>query len=272
MTGHTAAFIDDAFRLADAAGATAGVAVRLVAPGDLASVVGLFERTWGVGRSPDASMLQALDHAGNTVLIATDATSRRGAGPVGATLGFLGWSGGTHLHSHMNAVVPWRRSGGVGYALKLFQRAICLQNGVDEMRWTFDPLIRRNAHFNLVKLGAEVTHFWPDFYGRLDDTITGSDRSDRFEVRWRLASERTVRAVTGQPQPEWNADDRLELDADFETLRAENVDVAARLREESRRLFGELMERGLRPELDGENDYVFTADDVDRRADHGGSP
>ncbi len=70
---------------------------------------------------------------------------RRAPPPVGATLGFLGWSGGLHLHSHMNAVDPAARGRGIGVALKLRQRAVCLAHGVDEMRWTYDPLIRRNA-------------------------------------------------------------------------------------------------------------------------------
>jgi predicted GNAT superfamily acetyltransferase len=236
----------------------AGVSVRMAEPRDLASIIGLFERTWGVGRSPDRAMLLALDYAGNTVLLATE----RGK-PVGATLGFIGWTGGLHLHSHMAAVVPWHRSGGVGFALKLFQRALCLEHGIIEMRWTFDPLIRRNAHFNLVKLGAEVTAFLPDFYGRLDDIVSGGDRSDRFEVRWRLDSERVHRALSGQPPPVWTAESGWPLDVDFEHFRADDPAAAARRREESRKVFASALRHGLRPEVTAENNYVFTADPAD---------
>lgn len=250
--------VAEAHRLADAAAEAAGVSVRMAEPGDMTPVIGLFERTWGAGRSPDRSMLLALDYAGNTVLIASD-----GAKPVGATLGFLGWSDGIHLHSHMAAVVPWRRSGGVGYALKLFQRAVCLERDIVEMRWTFDPLIRRNAHFNLVKLGAEVVRFLPDFYGRLDDVITGSDRSDRFEVRWLLASDRVRAALAGTSRPARDARFRLPLDVDFERLRADDPAAAARLRERSRTLFTDALAQGLRPELDAANDYVFLRPETD---------
>lgn len=250
--------VAEAVRQAEAAAEAAGVVVRTADPGDMSAIIGMFERTWGPGRSPDRSMLLALDYAGNTVLIAT-----AGGKPVGATLGFLGWSDGIHLHSHMAVVVPWRRSGGVGYALKLFQRAVCLQHGVADIRWTFDPLIRRNAHFNLVKLGAEVVKFLPDFYGRLDDAVTGSDRSDRFEVKWRLDSARVDRALAGEPQPVWSFRDRLVLDVDFERLRADDPAAAERLREESRVMFRAAMARGLRPELDADNNYVFTADPAD---------
>ena len=103
----------------------------------------------------------------------------------------------------MNAVDPAARGRGIGVALKLRQRAVCLEHGVDEVRWTYDPLIRRNARMNLVRLGAEVVAFHPDFYGGLDDAITGADHSDRFEVRWRLDSPRTARALAGGPQPAW---------------------------------------------------------------------
>ena len=61
----------EAYRLAEAAAEAAGVSVRMAEPGDMSAVIGLFERTWGVGRSPDRSLLLALDYAGNTVLIAT---------------------------------------------------------------------------------------------------------------------------------------------------------------------------------------------------------
>ena len=250
--------VREAFAQAAAAAVDAGVIVRLADPPDMNGVIGLFERTWGEGRSPDRSMLLALDYAGNTVLTAV-ADSKQ----VGAALGFLGWTNGLHLHSHMAAVVPWRRSGGVGYALKLFQRAVCLDHGVTEMRWTFDPLIRRNAHFNLVKLGAEVATFLPDFYGRLDDAITGSDRSDRFEVRWRLDSPRVYRALRGENPPVWTTSEVLPLGVDFEQLRADDPASAAELRATSRALFGENLARGLRPELNTSNDYVFTTDAAD---------
>ena len=249
--------VADAYRQYEAAAAAAGVSVRMALPGDLASIIGLFERTWGVGRSPDRAMLLALDYAGNTVLLATASGK-----PVGATLGFLGWTDGVHLHSHMAAVVPWHRGTGVGYALKLFQRALCLEHGIEEMRWTFGPLIRRNAHFNLVKLAAEVTGFVPDFYGRLDDVISGGDRSDRFQVSWRLRSPRVLRALAGQPAPVWQAEDRLALDVDFEQLRAHDPAEASRRRLASRTVFITALRQGLRAEVTAENDYVFTRDPV----------
>lgn len=270
-----ASVVADAEAVADAADARAGIRTRPARPDEVDGVLARFESTWGEGRGPDRATIQAIEHAGGTVLVAVgedDATLPGPPGtassiPLGATLGFLGWNAGLHIHSHMNAVDPSARGRGVGVALKLRQRAICLAHGVDEVRWTYDPLIRRNARLNLVRLGAEVVAFLPDFYGELGDTITGADRSDRFEVRWRLDSPRTRRALARGPLPEWHADGRLELVADYEHVRATEPDVAARLRDGSREVFAELeRDPALRIDLDPQGDYVLTRDDPDLEA------
>jgi predicted GNAT superfamily acetyltransferase len=274
--GLPASVIADAEATADAADARAGLRTRPARPDEIAGVLARFEATWGVGRGPDHAMIQAIEHAGATVLVAvaddgeaagTGFAAAPPAAPLGAALGFLGWNDGLHIHSHMNAVDPAARGRGIGLALKLRQRAICLAHGVDEVRWTYDPLIRRNARMNLVRLGAEVIAFLPDFYGELDDAITGSDRSDRFEVRWRLDSPRTRRALARGPLPEWRTDGRLALVADFEQVRATDPEAAARLRATSREAFAALeRDPDLRVELDAAGDYVLTHDDPDREA------
>lgn len=248
----------DAADIAAAAAGRAGVRVRSATNvGDCVALVRLFEDTWGVGRSPDAAMLQALAHAGNTVLLAEEADGK----PIGGLVGFLGWEGGAHVHSHMAAVAPSRIASGVGYALKLHQRAVCIEQGVPEVRWTYDPLIRRNAHFNLVKLGAQVTAFLPDFYGVLDDAVSGTDRSDRFEVSWRLSTDRVVGALQRRAPPSTvpaNAA-RLVLQHDFESLRRIDPVQAGELREQSRAIFDDVLSQGLRIEFMA-GAYVFLPD------------
>jgi predicted GNAT superfamily acetyltransferase len=266
--------VSEATAMADAADARGGIRTRPAEPSELDGVMARFASTWGEGRGMDRATLQAIDHAGNTVLVAVPASSgdrepdlgHAPVVPLGATLGFLGWNDGLHLHSHMNAVDAAARGRGIGVALKLRQRALCLEHGVTEMRWTYDPLIRRNAHMNLVRLGAEVVAFHPDFYGELRDAITGVDRSDRFEVRWRLDSPRTLRALAREPQPEWRAAGGLPLVADFEAVRATDPGAAAALRDASREAFAALAPgSALRAELDANGDYVFTRDDPDRK-------
>ncbi len=60
------------------------------------------------------------------------------------------------------------------------------------MTWTFDPLVRRNAYFNLAKLGGEVGAYHRDFYVNMADAIKASDESDRLVVCRRLRSARAV--------------------------------------------------------------------------------
>ena len=76
----------------------------------------------------------------------------------------------------------------VGYALKLHQRAWALQRGIATITWTFDPLVRRNAYFNLAKLGVRATRYLPNFYGAMQDPINAGDDTDRLLVDWDLAS------------------------------------------------------------------------------------
>jgi predicted GNAT superfamily acetyltransferase len=145
---------------------------------------------WGDEAVLSAPLIRAFQHAGS-VLYGAQADGDL----VGFVFGFVGFDGGIHLHSHMLGVLPHWQEKGVGYALKLAQRAACLDQGLDEVRWTFDPMIARNARFNLVKLGAVGARILIDFYGDMPDRVNRGDRSDRFEVVWRLRSERVDRAL-----------------------------------------------------------------------------
>lgn len=230
---------------------------------DYTEVCRLLDETWGRGTGADPSFIQAIAHAGNTVLIA-----ERDGVLIGTVVGVLGWHGGVHVHSHVAAVTPSAR-GGVGFALKLAQRALALDHGITEVRWTFDPLIRRNAHLNLEKLGATVSAYLPDFYGRLDDAISGSDRSDRFEVSWKLDSPDVAEAIARSLEragplktltvpvvPAHDHGIRFELHPDYEALRRDDPDAAAEFREASRAVFGPAFEEGLSVEF-VHGGYVF---------------
>jgi predicted GNAT superfamily acetyltransferase len=189
-----------AWEAAFGAAEEAGVRLRhLEGVEDARKVEEIVDLTWGPANLPFA-LIRAFQHGGGAVFGAeiapTDPARQGTAGRfVGFVLGFLGYGGGLHLHSHMLAVLPEEQSRGVGLALKLAQRADCLAHGVEEVRWTYDPLVAKNARFNLVKLGGVATAYLPGFYGEMTDRLNRGDRSDRFEVRWRLASERVQRAI-----------------------------------------------------------------------------
>ena len=147
---RTATDVDRAVQAADAAARAAGVTVRdLTELADLEQVVELFNGIWGRSDNPPAplELLRAFAKAGNYVGGAV-----RDGRLVGACVGFFHAPGEDALHSHIAGVADTGRS--VGFALKLHQRAWALLHGVSEIVWTFDPLIARNAWFNLVKLAA----------------------------------------------------------------------------------------------------------------------
>ena len=68
--------------------------------------------------------------------------------------------------------------------MKLHQRSWAAERDLAWITWTFDPLVRRNAWFNLGVLGAEVHEYLVDFYGPIDDSINAGDESDRLLVAW----------------------------------------------------------------------------------------
>jgi predicted GNAT superfamily acetyltransferase len=94
------------------------------------------------------------------------------------------------LHSHITGVVPALQNSGLGSAMKNHQRQWALDAGLSAITWTFDPLVRRNAWFNIERLGANAVEFHINFYGPLNDDINGDDETDRLLARWDIDSER----------------------------------------------------------------------------------
>lgn len=86
-------------------------------------------------------------------------------------------------HSHLLAIHPDWRGKGLATALKWAQREQVLAQGLSHMTWTFDPLVARNAHLNLNKLGAIVREYHPAFY-----PTSGDFPNDRLMVEWDLSS------------------------------------------------------------------------------------
>ncbi|SFW79610.1 GNAT family N-acetyltransferase [Amycolatopsis australiensis] len=189
---------DEAAAAAAAAATASGVEVRTLAEvADLTAVTRLFESIWrpAPGNPPvTAELLRAMVSAGNYVAGAFD-----GPELLGACFGFFGGPGKGGLHSHIAGVATAGHGRGIGFALKLHQRAWALRQDVTSISWTFDPLVRRNAHFNLTKLAARPQRYLPDFYGPMHDGINGAGDSDRLMVAWDLASPPVRAAAAGVP-------------------------------------------------------------------------
>ncbi|HYN33809.1 MAG TPA: hypothetical protein VES40_14390 [Ilumatobacteraceae bacterium] len=106
---------------------------------------------------------------------------------VGASIGMLArHHGQSALHSHVTGVAADARGTGLGRLIKLHQRAWAAGRDLDWITWTFDPLVRRNAWFNIAVLGATIDEYLPSFYGTMDDAINAGDESDRLLVAWDL--------------------------------------------------------------------------------------
>ena len=158
-------------------------------------------------------LLRALEHAGGYV-----AGAFAGTRMVGASAGFFTAPPDPALHSHITGVAPGGQHRGVGFALKLHQRAWALARGVPLVVWTFDPLVARNAWFNLAKLGSRPTAYLEDFYGEMPDAINAGMPSDRLLLAWPLDDPAVAAACAGQarrPAPAVAAEAVLEIGPDL---------------------------------------------------------
>jgi predicted GNAT superfamily acetyltransferase len=142
---------------------------------------------------------------------------------AGVVVGWRGHEG--HLHSHIAGVHPKHQGSGLGYQLKMHERGWARARGLSRVEWTFDPLVRRNAYFNLCKLGTRVLRYFPDFYGELGDGLNSGDDTDRLLVEWdirpgdrrspggraqlRLRRARRARLGNAEPRAQSRRDRRL---------------------------------------------------------------
>ncbi|MFF4500255.1 chorismate synthase [Streptomyces sp. NPDC001401] len=165
-----------------------GVSIRTVHDvAGLAAVSDYFSDVWQTPRSAPpypAEVLHSLVHAGGAVHAAYDGTRL-----AGAAVAVFGPHGDTYS-------LVAAADQGLGYAVKQAQRAWAVGLGARIMRWTFDPLVGRNARFNLAKLGATGTEYLVDFYGPMADGVNDGDESDRLTVMWELAAPDTTDETT----------------------------------------------------------------------------
>lgn len=165
---------------------------------ELRAAAALLADVWGrsaEGVPMPSEVLISLVHAGGMVSGAFGAaadTDLAGAAVLGRSV-----PGG--CYGYIAAARPGAADRGIGFALKQHQRAWALRHGLDTMTWTFDPLVARNARFNLTKLGAVVDDYITGFYGVMSDDINGADRADRLVPTWWLDSDRAIAAAAGRP-------------------------------------------------------------------------
>ena len=114
------------------------------------------------------------------------------------------------FYSHMTAVHNDFQNLRIGTELKWAQRERALSEGVNYIKWTFQPVQARNAFFNLERLGATIKTYKPNFYGTdystsaEQDEITGLD-SDRLFADWDLKSKKVIALSEGKNYEETGA-------------------------------------------------------------------
>jgi predicted GNAT superfamily acetyltransferase len=103
--------------------------------------------------------------------------------------------------SHMMGILPNHRDSGAGFALKRAQWQMVRHQGLDHITWTYDPLLSRNAHLNIAKLGAVCTTYRRAEYGEMRDGLNAGLPSDRFQVDWWINTRRVETRLGKRSRP-----------------------------------------------------------------------
>jgi predicted GNAT superfamily acetyltransferase len=162
---------------------------------------------WGYDVSDTIPLREfiVIEHIGGQIIGAFDLA--RSATPGGDGPSMIGFAmampgvreGKAYLHSHMLAVQPEYRNSGIGRKLKLAQREDALARGITKMEWTFDPLEIKNAYLNIVRLGAVVHSYTPNFYGVFSSRLQAGLPTDRLHAEWFMDSPRVHATLNGGP-------------------------------------------------------------------------
>jgi predicted GNAT superfamily acetyltransferase len=143
-------------------------------------------------------LLITLQKNGGLVLGAFDEAERM----IGFLVGFLGVRDGDVSRpkhcSHMMGVLDETRGQGIGYRLKCAQREHVLNQGLDLVTWTYDPLESLNAALNVGKLGVVCSTYIRDLYGPMTDGLNAGLATDRFQVDWWIGSGRVAQRLEGR--------------------------------------------------------------------------
>lgn len=170
-------------------------------PSEFQSVVDIQNRVWfaTVSDAVPTHMLRAITKNGGMV-----AGAEVDGSLVGFTFGFPSTrEGGRLLWSHMAAVLPEYQGRGIGAGLKYFQRDWARDAAFSSIGWTFDPMRRMNAYFNLQRLRAMGIVYHENYYGQMQDALNAGIPSDRLEIRWSTTDSEPVPEVAADTLPFW---------------------------------------------------------------------
>jgi predicted GNAT superfamily acetyltransferase len=205
--------------------------------------VDLQRRVWGysdIDTVPEAMFVVAKSSGGQVL------GAFHGGGLIGFALAFVGiHCGKTYLHSHMVGVVPEYQDRGVGRLLKLNQREDAIARGIALLEWTFDPLQLKNAYFNLVRLGAIVRRYIPNFYGQTSSPLQAGLPTDRLVAEWWVESARVQDALSGKKRIDGSAGARISVPVAIRELCSSDPPEAEKIQSRVRDQFERRIADGL---------------------------
>ncbi|MDX2730600.1 MULTISPECIES: hypothetical protein [unclassified Streptomyces] len=180
-------------------------------PAAMAACIGLYAEVMGLRPSDgglNPRLLTAIQSNGGIVVAAYEGDGDP-ARPVGFAYSFLAREGGGELFqfSQLAVVARHLQGQGVGRLLKHAQRERALAMGLTRIRWSYDPLKTRNAHFNLDVLGGRVRVLKPSMYGGEGFGDDAGEPTDRFLLDWDLT--RPAMVQPGLPERAWRPGERL---------------------------------------------------------------
>jgi len=199
----------------------------------------VFDSVWKLNNGTEITpnLLQAMIHSGAYL-----SGAFIGQKCVGAAFAFPATSGGLHLHSHMTAVLDEYRNQGVGYELKIDQWQWAKKNNYREITWTFDPLVARNAKLNLVKLGIDISSYYPNFYGDMPDALNAGDESDRVMASWKVVGDQPIaKSVISNPEKSVIL---IKIPEDIVAIRSKDISENLKWRHKVRDEFMRAFEKG----------------------------
>ena len=168
---------------------------RLQKPEELRSAEEL-ARSVGLSEEPAPTMLQRAMQDNGGLVIGAFAEIYL----AGFTSGFLGWDGEKLFHyAYQTAVRPEYQNHRLGFRLMLQVRDEMLRQGLEEVRWTFDPLVSRNAFLFVRRLGAVPDRYHVHYYGRIGPDGGHDTESDRLRAIWRVGDPGVAARLEGKP-------------------------------------------------------------------------
>jgi predicted GNAT superfamily acetyltransferase len=203
---------------------------------ELAVLLDLYQRVFRYSEAGlNVRLLRAIQRNGGVALGAWV-----GGKPAGFVFGFVAHAPGVgfYHYSQVAAVDDAFQGRGIGRALKLAQREKVRAQGLTRMRWYFDPMRARNAHFNLDVLGADAVALERNLYG------PGSGRDKGFATH-RLVAEWALDVDPVRPHA-LAGGERISIPEDWDAYRSAHPQQARALSDGVADAFTSAFARGLR--------------------------